>query len=268
MTALSLESMRKDLGTRSEVCPKHGAFASIGMAINLGKTSREIWTKCQGCADDDAAAAKSEAEARDAEVTRRALEGRLKMTAVPSRFLDRSLDNYHTDDAKQARALDICRAFVGDLDANLRRGSSLVFSGQPGTGKSHLAAAILMAALPKHVGLYCTLMDLVRMLRNTWRKDSEESEVSLLAHLTSLPLIVIDEVGVQYGTDGERTLLFEVMDRRYREQRSTILLTNLGVDDFRVAVGDRVYDRLTEVAKWVSFDWPSHRKQARKEFQQ
>ena len=132
-----------------------------------------------------------------------------------------------------------------------------MLSGNPGTGKSHLAAAILQFILPKHVGAYMTLMDLIRKLRDTWRRDSEMSESQLLAKLQAIPLLVIDEVGVQYGTDGERSILFDVMDRRYREMRPTILMTNLGKDDFRAAVGDRVFDRLTEVARWVPFDWQS-----------
>ena len=57
------------------------------------------------------------------------------------------------------------------------------------------------------------------------------------------------------------------MDRRYRDQRPVILITNQGPEDFRVTVGDRVYDRLTEVARWIPFEWQSYRTSARKEAQ-
>ena len=55
------------------------------------------------------------------------------------------------------------------------------------------------------------------------------------------------------------------MDRRYREMRPTILMTNLDKAEFKNAIGERVYDRLTEVGRWVKFDWESFRPEARKE---
>lgn len=77
--------------------------------------------------------------------------------------------------------------------------------------------------------------------------------------------MAIDEIGVQYDTDGEKTLIFEVIDRRYREMMPTILLTNQSKTGLKDFLGERAFDRLTENAKWIVFDWPSYRAQARKE---
>jgi DNA replication protein DnaC len=109
-------------------------------------------------------------------------------------------------------------------------------------------------------------MGLIRRVRATWRRDSERTEEDVLAMLASVDLLVIDEIGVQYGTEGEQTILFEVLDRRYCDMRPTILLTNQGKDGFRDYIGARSFDRLTETARWVSFDWASYRAQARREF--
>jgi DNA replication protein DnaC len=116
-----------------------------------------------------------------------------------------------------------------------------------------------------YVGQYMTCMELIQILRSTWRKDSEVSELRMLDRFAKIPLLVIDEVGVQYGTDSEQNHLFDVLDRRYREMMPTILLTNQDKDGFKTFVGERVYDRMTECARWVSFTWQSYRPQARKE---
>ena len=84
---------------------------------------------------------------------------------------------------------------------------------KPGNGKTHLAAAILQAVLTPEVR-YTTALDLVRAVRDTWRRDSDRSELQLLSYLERLDLLVIDEIGMQYGTDGEQTILFDVLDRR------------------------------------------------------
>jgi DNA replication protein DnaC len=189
----------------------------------------------------------------------------LEQTAIPPRFIGKTFANYRTDSEGQERALRVCREYAGSFSRHLRTGGSLILSGQPGTGKSHLAGAVLQAILPQYVGAYVTLMDLIRGLRDTWRRDSEITENQFLSRLEAIPLLVIDEIGVQYGTDGERAILFDVLDRRYRNMRPAILMTNLSKDEFRVAIGDRVFDRLTEVARWVPFEWGSYRTQARKE---
>ena len=257
--------LREELGTRTVSCEVHGDFDSVGVRILLLRKPKEIWTGCPGC-KADAERLEREQQAAQAEVALKArIEESLAQTAIPPRFIGKSLDSYRAETEGQHKALAVCRSYAENFDRHARRGDSLILSGMPGTGKSHLAGAILQAILPRHVGVYVTLMDLIRMLRDTWRRDSTTTESQLLQRLQDVPLLVIDEIGVQYGTDGERAILFDVLDRRYRAMRPVILMTNLGKEDLRTAVGDRVFDRLTEVARWVAFDWPSFRATARKE---
>lgn len=260
--------LHEELGEATKHCATHGDYQATGKRILITRPPKDIWTHCPGCDADAAAAERAVADGIAAEEQRARAERLLEQTLLPARFSERTLATFNAESDGQARALRIATDFAENFEINLRRGSSLIFSGMPGTGKSHLAAGIMLAILPKHVGIYVTMMDLIRMLRSTWRKDSDKSESDVLAQLERVPLLVIDEVGVQYGTDSERTLFFDVMDRRYRERKPVILLTNLGMDDLKATIGDRVYDRLTEIARWVPFDWKSYRSIARKEFQQ
>ena len=59
---------------------------------------------------------------------------------------------------------------------------------------------------------------------------------------------------MQYGTDGEQTILFDVQDRRYRERMPTILLTNQDKDGFKGFVGERSFDWLIESCQWIPCD--------------
>ena len=85
----------------------------------------------------------------------------------------------------------------------------------------------------------------------------KKTESQVLSILFSVPLLVIDEIGVQYGTDSEQNILFDVMDRRYRDMMPTILLANLKLKrekpedpaGLREVLGERIYDRLTETGR-------------------
>lgn len=253
---------REPLGEEHRVCNSHGAYTSTGVRY-LGR--REIWTGCPDCEEARLAAQRQQEAQAKADVARRRLEDAIGEAAIPLRFIGRSLDNFAAPAPHQADALRIARDFAENFERHAKRGSNLIFSGLPGTGKSHLATAILQALMPERVGLYTTCMSVIRAVRATWRRDSERSESQVLDTLAAVPLLVLDEIGVQYGTDGEQTILFDVLDRRYRDIRPSILLTNQDKQGFKDFVGERSFDRLIETSRWVAFDWESYRPRARRE---
>lgn len=261
---MPVEIIRTDLGQEKYTCPAHGSFTSTGQQIRIGRINNEMWTKCPGCTQALAAA---ELVAAQRAVTQKKLDhiaGVLDQSAIPKRFIGRTFENFTAETPAQMTALRTARRYAVQFDSVLKTGRTMIFKGNPGTGKSHLACAILQHIMPEHVGVYTTTMDLVRKLREGWGgKAGSESDV--LAEVGSLPLLVLDEVGVQFGSEGERIHLHDVLDRRYREMLPTILITNAEDPDFQKFVGDRVYDRLNEIGHWVNFLWKSHRVATHKE---
>lgn len=257
-----LGRLREPLGEKNTKCPEHGPFKSSGTRY-MG--TREIWTRCPDC-DEAMLAAERQAKAtEEADRARQRLEAMIEEAAIPARFIGRSFDNFKATTQEQRAALQASQKYADTFSERSKRGDGLIFGGQPGTGKSHLATAIAQAIMPEHQGLYVTCMGMIRAVRNTWRKDSERSESQVLSSLAGVDLLILDEVGVQYGTDGEQNIIFDVLDRRYRELRPTIILTNQSPTGLRDCIGERTYDRLRESSRWVAFDWPSYRPQARQE---
>lgn len=253
---------REPLGDKHEVCSVHGEFCSSGVRY-LGR--REIWTACPECVEIETANARRADAQQQADKARERMEAAIQSSAIPLRFVGRTFENFKATTAAQKAALKVLCEYAETFDQHYKRGTGLILSGLPGTGKSHLAGAVLQAIMPKRCGLYATCMNLIQNVRGTWRKDSEQSENEVLNAYAKSPLLVLDEVGVQYGTDGEQTILFDVLDRRYREMMPTIFLTNQAKDGFKQFIGERVYDRLTQTCRWVSFDWESYRPQAKKD---
>jgi DNA replication protein DnaC len=228
--------------------------------MRMPRISREFWSRCPACAANERAQQEAEDSAAQTRRKQQALQVAIGQAGVPERFQTRSFENFVADTPEKQRALAVSRRYADTFADSLKSGRGLVFLGQPGTGKSHLAAAILMSMVQRHAVLYTTCMRMIRTVRDTWRRDSERSEREVLNMLSvEVDLLVIDEVGVQYGTDGEKTILFEVLDRRYSELRPTILLTNQDAAGLTEAVGDRIADRLRESSAFVLFQWPSYR---------
>lgn len=245
---------------RPAVCPQHGGFDSrLLFATRTGGR----WSGCPKCREESEQAERDERERRDAEVQAARHRGLIEGAAIPSRFVGRTFDTFVADTAEKRHAVTAAREYAEQFDERSRRGQGLILAGKPGTGKSHLAAAILQATLPRQVR-YVTCMDVIRAVRSTWRRESERSETQVLRMLHDLDLLVIDEIGVQYGTDGEQTILFDVLDGRYRDMKPTILITNQDRAGFTQFVGERTFDRLVETCRWIAFDWESYRPIARR----
>lgn len=255
--------LKSDLGTRSETCPVHGIFESKGAM--LPSVSRAFWTSCPECAREAKEdQSRAEAEAR-AKLYRERMDGMLRASGIPERVKGCTFANFRADTDAQKSAMQSAMDFAQGFDARMKTGDSLIFAGRPGTGKGHLAAAVMNKLIPNHLPIYTTCLDMIRAVRETWRKDSKHSESQVLREFEDAELLIIDEIGVQYGTDGEQTIIFDVLDRRYRQMRPTIFITNQDKAGFKAFIGERAYDRLTQTAKWVPFDWNSFRATARRE---
>ena len=75
-------------------------------------------------------------------------------------------------------------------------------------------------------------------------------------------LLILDEVGVQFGSETEKMILFEIINGRYEQLKPTIVISNLA-DALTDYLGERVVDRLREGGgRMLIFDWPSYRRQA------
>ncbi|MEW5029105.1 ATP-binding protein, partial [Klebsiella pneumoniae] len=94
--------------------------------------------------------------------------------------------------------------------------------------------------------------------------DDGQSEASLLDDLCRVDLLILDEVGIQRGSSGEKVILNQVIDRRLSYMRPVGILTNLNYESLTDTLGARILDRLQmDGGMWVNFDWDSYRKNVR-----
>jgi DNA replication protein DnaC len=229
MTAVSSEA-----GRVPAICGQHGAY--VAYTFGAGPT------ECPACE-------RQKERRRDL----------LAASGLRGRFAEATFGSFVCSNDAQPGVLAACRAFVEGLQRNEWRGLWLI--GPPGTGKTHLGAAMVRSTIEARdmAARLFTAREIVRKLRATWKRDAGESEDDVIEDLAGVTLLVIDEIGVGFRTDAEAVQLFDVIDRRYQLKRPTVLLTNLAAPEVRQALGDRMYDRLRENSTVLVCSWPSHR---------
>ncbi len=156
------------------------------------------------------------------------------------------------------------RKLVDDL-ASLRfmdTGRPILFLGQPGCGKTHLAVAI--ATLAVEAGFRGYFTNAEEMVANIAQANREGTLTSKLKTYTAPSVLVIDDVGLLPMDRAAASAFYQVVNLRYEKAHSTIVTTNRGLPDWGEIFGDAVVasailDRLMHNAVVFNIKGPSWR---------
>lgn len=241
---------------REASCEKHGAFISK-------KFMGRIWSKCGTCMAEDAAERAERALAEAAEKEREKIARMIGAAGIPERFQDRTLGCFDTTEPGQRDALEFAKKYAEEFSGK-HSGRCAIFAGEKGTGKTHLACGIALSIMHRfnRTVVFTSVAKMTRRLREAKSFNASENESSVILAYAMPHLLIVDEVGIQSGTEAEARSMFDVLNERYENRKPTIFLTNLDVAGFRAAIGDRLFDRLREDGgEVIAFGWSSRRGQ-------
>jgi DNA replication protein DnaC len=160
------------------------------------------------------------------------------------------------------------RKLIMDL-ASLRfieKGESILFIGENGTGKSHLAQSLaLMACQGEYKTHYTTCSELIGDLNSGVYEKTLDKR---MRKYINPELLLIDEMGhdrLELQVIKEAHLLFKVIDQRYKENKPLIFTTNIEEQDWPEFLGDpistsAILDRIFHHSVIVRIKGPSYRK--------
>jgi DNA replication protein DnaC len=172
-------------------------------------------------------------------------------------------ENFHREE--QPAAYDACAAFADALLKGVTDGPNLVISGAYGSGKTHLAAAVLRrVCLGEIFGVMASLPELRRKLVAAF-SDKEDGEGRVLAVYQNTPLLVIDDWGAEEkSSEWLQGSLFLIINHRYLQSLPMVITTNYSKEEFLAAVGGRIGGRIMERATWVEMSPKNYRVKLRR----
>lgn len=145
---------------------------------------------------------------------------------------------------------------------------SLLLWGDVGTGKSFAAACIANALLDQAVPVLMT--NFSKILNQMGAMYSEE-RYRYIASFNHYSLLVIDDLGIERGTEYAKEQVYAVVDERYKANLPLIVTTNLTINELRNPenVADaRIYSCILEMCTPVHVGGGDRRQAAGKEKQE
>ena len=211
------------------------------MALQLDQTIIEAASKNRSFAETLESLIDCELHARSS----RSIERRFRLSRLHARH---SIDSFHFKHHKSRVELKPRILRLLDLEF-VAKGTSAIFIGNPGVGKTFLAKIIGWRACQANQRvLFTTAMD---MLNHLLASQVDHSLIRKLRLFTEPALLIVDELGYLSLDQQSSNLFYQVISARHSQKRSTIITTNTAFSDwgnilYNTTIATAIADRLVE----------------------
>lgn len=156
-----------------------------------------------------------------------------------------SYEYYQGDDLLRFQnAVKTCREFIQSFKTDYH---NLFFYGTVGTGKSFLSGCVAKELLEQGFSvIYFSATGLFDTLaRYSFDIKSKESLYNTYEDLYNCDLVIIDDLGTEVTNSFVTSQLFSCLNERHLRRKSTIISTNLSLEELRDRYSDRIFSRIT-----------------------
>ena len=151
------------------------------------------------------------------------------------------------------------RDYIEKWSDALSSNTGLVLWGDVGTGKTFFAACIANALVEQNVSVKMTNFSTIL---NDLFAESDKNKY--LDRLNKHSLLIIDDLGIERGTEYALEQVYNVIDTRYKSGKPLIITTNLTLDELKYPTDiphKRIYDRVLGMCVPVMFNGMNFRKE-------
>lgn len=153
---------------------------------------------------------------------------------------------------KEAKKEDLEKQVKLALKEAKKNNKGLFIYGDTGTGKTHSLHAIANTK-GRRVDNF---VDLLSEFRDSVSKGYYHGK---MIDITNVDILFIDDMGAEKMTEFVQEFVYSLLNRRYEKMKTTIIATNLTLEDFKERYGDRILSRVMEMCVLVEMSGEDRR---------
>lgn len=254
----NLAEQQKTTSHSSKICPYCNQEVP---AIEIEVLGRKRWVqpicKCEQDAQkaelDKFVKAKEENEVREL----------FSISNIGDKYLNASFENFEVRPGSE-NAYKIAKHYAEHFDEY--GPESIMIWGEPGNGKTHLAAAVHNHLTEQgKVVVFISMPELLNKIKATFNEDNKETEEQILKALRICDLLIIDDLGAEKTSEWVQEKLFTIIDTRYKHQKPVMATSNIRPAELIDKIGKRVYDRFLELTQPIENKATSYRREIAKQ---
>ncbi len=158
---------------------------------------------------------------------------------------------FSSDDMRLSKISNVCRKYCKNWDKVYKDNHGIIMYGDVGTGKTFYAACIVNELAEMGINV---LMTNIPVLISKMGSNFESEKELVLKKISSVPLLVLDDFGVERASDYTIEKTYEIIDTRYRSGKPVIITTNQDAESWfkcRDIKMKRIYSRIREMCSIV-----------------
>lgn len=177
-------------------------------------------------------------------ITKLYAQSNIQALIKENNFNTLSYDYYQGKDLEAFKsAVEGCHRFVDSFD---QKGGNIIFEGPVGTGKSFLSGCIAKELIEKgHSVIYFSAISMFETIaKETFDSKDKEDLYNLNDYIYNCDLLIIDDLGTELTNSFVSSQLFSCINERNLRKKSTIISTNLSLQEIRNRYDERVFSRI------------------------
>lgn len=198
---------------------------------------------------------------------RQKIEKLFELSKMGERFKKRNFSSFIANEQNK-QAYDIAKAFVKNFDKAEKEGLGIMFTGNYGAGKTHLACSIAIELINKGIPvIYGTAITLLGKIKESY-ENKDINEWNLLDLYSTTDLLIIDDLGKEKPSEWVLEKLYYIINQRYENLKPVIITTNYDSDTLknRLTIKDNsstaeaIISRLNEMCTGIYMNCEDYRK--------